>query len=79
MAENTLLLPARPQRAVCKSEHTLSRCTGCQVVFYCGRNHQTNDWTQHKATCTLTKKIRNKLDAEIDALNNMPSTFGLEE
>lgn len=79
MAENTLSLPARPQCALCKSEDTISRCAGCLVVFYCGRDHQTNDWTQHKTTWTPTKKTRNKLDAEFDALNSMPSTFGFEE
>jgi hypothetical protein len=30
---------------------TLSRCSRCQKVFYCCREHQTTDWTKHRKIC----------------------------
>jgi hypothetical protein len=31
--------PTKQQRNTCKTEQGLVRCQGCQVVFYCGRDH----------------------------------------
>ena len=27
------------------------RCSGCQAVFYCSREHQKKDWKQHRINC----------------------------
>ena len=57
-----------PQCCVCKTEEGLSRCVGCNVVFYCGRNHQTGHWRKHKKACKNIKTTKTKLDAEIISL-----------
>ena len=36
--------------AVC-SQEAPHRCSGCQAVYYCSKEHQRKDWKQHKATC----------------------------
>ncbi|KAF9877610.1 MYND finger [Colletotrichum karsti] len=46
------------QCAVCSSRSRLQRCAGCQVVYYCGRDHQTSCWATHKRACTKVKKSR---------------------
>ncbi|KAF6810577.1 MYND finger [Colletotrichum sojae] len=35
--------------ALCGRRENLLRCAGCQVVYYCGRDHQTTDWKAHKS------------------------------
>jgi len=32
------------------------RCTGCYLVYYCGRPCQEEDWSNHKKACKETKK-----------------------
>lgn len=32
------------------------RCTGCYLVYYCGRPCQEKDWKNHKKTCKETSK-----------------------
>lgn len=38
------------QRCYCGKE-ALQRCSGCQAVFYCSREHQKSDWKQHRLNC----------------------------
>jgi hypothetical protein len=26
-------------------------CSGCRQVYYCGADHQKQDWKEHKKTC----------------------------
>jgi len=33
----------------------LQRCAGCQLVAYCSRNCQKNDWKKHKIFCKIFK------------------------
>jgi hypothetical protein len=68
-------MPTHPQCGTCKTEQGLVRCQACQVIFYCGRNHQASDWPQHKQTCTPIKKTRNKVATEVDLLNAMPDSW----
>ncbi|KAM0700537.1 hypothetical protein Q7P35_012258 [Cladosporium inversicolor] len=77
MANHTIgtPIPTKPQCSTCKTEQGLAHCQGCQVVFYCGRDHQASDWPQHKQTCTRIKKTRNKVATEVDLLNVMPDSF----
>jgi hypothetical protein len=72
-------MPLNPQCCVCKTEQGLSRCVGCDVVFYCGRDHQTAHWSKHKMPCKQIKTTKNKLEAEIKALNAKPSTSKFKE
>ncbi len=40
-----------------------SRCSGCQVAVYCGRECQTKHWREHKAQCKQLAKAVAKVDA----------------
>jgi len=51
------------------------RCSACQAVHYCGRDHQTSDRPTHKKACTIVKKARVKLDQEETNLRELPSDF----
>jgi hypothetical protein len=33
---------------------TITRCKQCKRTFYCSREHQREDWKQHKQTCKLS-------------------------
>ncbi|XP_066280658.1 egl nine homolog 1-like [Branchiostoma lanceolatum] len=46
--------------AVCGAKSNLKRCSRCQGVMYCGREHQSQHWKQHKKIC------RAKLAARTD-------------
>eukprot|EP00300_Choanocystis_sp_HF-7_P030025 c38770_g1_i1.p2 GENE.c38770_g1_i1~~c38770_g1_i1.p2 ORF type:complete len:189 (-),score=23.39 c38770_g1_i1:77-586(-) len=35
---------------------TLSRCAACHAVYYCGPEHQKEDWKAHKINCKRFKK-----------------------
>jgi hypothetical protein len=37
----------------------LSRCAKCHHVFYCGREHQAQDWPKHKKRCKKVAKAMN--------------------
>lgn len=39
------------------SAQKLSRCTGCEVVYYCGRKCQKAHWKVHKSYCKRIKSI----------------------
>lgn len=38
------------QCSVCDKEAT-QRCSGCQSVYYCSRDHQRKDWKNHRSAC----------------------------
>ncbi|KAJ2940348.1 hypothetical protein O0L34_g22 [Tuta absoluta] len=40
--------------AVCLSDAE-QKCSGCQAVYYCNREHQKKHWKEHKAQCTPAK------------------------
>ena len=51
-----------------------TRCSACRATYYCCREHQTNDWKTHKATCAEHKahreeqtKIAEELRQEINS------------
>lgn len=62
---------------VCKRRDNLSRCGGCKVVSYCGRDHQASDRPQHKAFCNKMKKAQAKLDEEEVTLRAHPGDWML--
>lgn len=68
-------LPAASRCRVCETDKALSLCNGCQVVYYCGRDHQTSDWPKHKRVCSPIKKTRTKLNAEVEKLNSKPESW----
>ena len=36
----------------------LRKCSGCQSVAYCSREHQLQHWKEHKANCKLIQRGR---------------------
>lgn len=44
---------------VCKRFHDvrLKRCGGCNMIAYCGQQHQKQHWVQHKPLCKAIRKI----------------------
>ncbi|KAK1957534.1 MYND finger [Colletotrichum sublineola] len=62
-------LPPR-QCAMCHSRTKLSRCAGCQVVYYCGRDHQVAHRKEHKSDCNQIKEYHKIYIREESALRN---------
>jgi hypothetical protein len=46
--------------AVCKKNNIkeLQACSGCRGIFYCGKEHQAQDWKSHKPTCLKLKEAQ---------------------
>ena len=63
--QHDLLQKPKPDLQPCtycgKSGHT-KKCSRCQKASYCGKTCQTNDWKQHKKTCTPTYDVAHDLD-----------------
>ena len=36
----------------------LERCARCRIVWYCGKECQTQNWPYHKSNCKKTTKLR---------------------
>ncbi|XP_043480426.1 uncharacterized protein LOC122510082 [Leptopilina heterotoma] len=45
---------------VCGRLGNLIRCAKCQMINYCGKQHQTEHWHLHKYFCTLIADLRRK-------------------
>jgi hypothetical protein len=74
MATQNPQLSSRPQCDVCGTKAHLSRCSGCRVVWYCGREHQVSAWDAgHKLPCSAIKKARNKMEREEAKLHDLPN------
>lgn len=58
--------------SVCPSTDNLMRCSRCQVVFYCSREHQTSHFPSHKSACSAVSKKRTKLETEYEKLRTHP-------
>lgn len=56
---------------ICGSRQNLKRCGFCKCTFYCSREHQLNDWVNHKQQCQLLGKGLSK-DVTTE---NTPSTL----
>ncbi|KAJ7440939.1 hypothetical protein FB451DRAFT_1299348 [Mycena latifolia] len=83
----TLILKScgRPECAAQETEATqFKRCSGCQLVVYCGASCQKTDWKRHKADCNQQvemKKIlkniwKNKaMDSKVCVLQGGPDEW----
>jgi hypothetical protein len=72
----TAPLPDKDQCAICKTETGLNSCKSCLVVFYCGRDHQKEDWATHKRFCKHAKMTReSKLVGNITMLLYLTKIF----
>ncbi|XP_012275467.1 histone-lysine N-methyltransferase SMYD3 isoform X2 [Orussus abietinus] len=45
----------------CLKSNKLFKCSGCQFVYYCGRDCQRESWSIHKSECANLKKISPKI------------------
>lgn len=64
-----------PHCSFCNKSSTttkLSRCQGCNVVFYCGREHQFADRDDHKRACNAVKKTQSTMATEERILRDNP-------
>lgn len=53
MSSSKLSLDSRTCCVVCENPDS-KKCSVCKLVFYCGREHQKEDWPQHKLICKIT-------------------------
>ena len=60
--------PLGPLRRRCSqclvTDRPLLRCSACNVVYYCSRDHQVAHRPQHQSSCTQIRKARAKLAEE---------------
>jgi hypothetical protein len=53
----------------------LLKCTACQVVRYCSKDHQVQHRKKHKSACNKIKKCRIKVETEDYAVRNATADF----
>ena len=41
---------------ICNSKLNLSFCGRCKSIYYCSKEHQKQDWPEHKKNCKLEKR-----------------------
>ncbi|KAK9443859.1 zinc finger domain-containing protein [Metarhizium brunneum] len=63
---------------LCHRKDGILRCSACRVVYYCGRDCQTEDRGSHKAPCKAIKKARLRYEFEEDKLRNTPGDSSTE-
>jgi hypothetical protein len=51
---------------------SLLKCSRCQGVLYCGREHQAADFAEHKAVCRRIKKMHDVMAEEAEKIRNGP-------
>jgi len=45
----------------CRESNNLLRCSRCRVVYYCGTDHQKEDWGRHRTQCSFLADAHNFL------------------
>ncbi|XP_015609307.1 putative protein MSS51 homolog, mitochondrial [Cephus cinctus] len=53
---------------VCKAfskELPLKRCGSCQIISYCGKEHQKQHWPQHKYLCKILSDLRQETGSSL--------------
>lgn len=74
MASNLALTIAPTQCEVCHIRAGVQRCSGCNAIFYCGREHQADHWASHKDACNSVKKALAALFQKTQMLNLLIQT-----
>lgn len=56
----------------CGTDEHVSRCNGCSITYYCSRDCQVKDWTQHKKFCKSEQEKLSKARREkcLSSINN---------
>ena len=49
------------------------RCSGCYLVFYCGRSCQAQDWAKHKDDCKKIQKEYKSVHISYDLEDDKPN------
>ena len=63
----------------CGVSGKLSRCSGCNAVWYCSKEHQISDWKlRHKQQCKRLDKNINMQKAKKKEMNNKKNTKNSE-
>ena len=65
--------PKRCEHDGCDASENLMKCSGCSMVMYCGREHQSADWSSHKGDCKVFQ--RNKVKGFFYTDEDMMSRF----
>lgn len=60
---------------VCGQQENLLQCTGCQVLLYCGRDHEIDDRLSHKSICRSMLRSRVTMEKEEQILRSPPEKF----
>jgi len=63
------------QCSFCGSASVQVQCAGCQLVQYCGDEHQYLDRDTHEAACSRIRTTREVLELERAALEVRPGDF----
>jgi len=73
--------PAAAVCPVCKKTEGLSKCASCHGVSYCSKDHQKEDWPNHKGPCKSLALVpvvsKVFFDIEIDGKPEGRIEFGL--
>ena len=43
---------------ICHKKDNLFRCSQCQCLYYCSKEHQKQDWVKHKRQCKVLGEIK---------------------
>lgn len=75
--QGAILVPKRCEFEGCEKTGaivTKGACSGCRMVFYCGREHQKADWARHKKDCKHLSKsgLRRKYFEPVKELAKYP-------
>lgn len=60
---------------VCNKREDLQRCTACDAIVYCGRQHQSADRKAHRSICDAVKNQRVILASAEDQRSEMDSPW----
>ncbi|KAF7122749.1 hypothetical protein CNMCM5793_000859 [Aspergillus hiratsukae] len=58
----------------CGKKDDLLRCSGCKVMFYCGREHEVAHRPSHKSACRAIRGARLVMEREESAIHNFSGT-----
>lgn len=56
---------------MCSKTDKLLRCSRCQQVYYCSREHQKKDWRDHKVKCIRAAPMPEEGSSESEILKSM--------
>jgi hypothetical protein len=73
--QGAVFVPQRCEVKGCdKTGDEVRKCGSCKLVFYCGKEHQTQDWSHHKLDCKHLKssELRRRYFSTAEELEKFP-------